>query len=50
MNVLIPAHMNISYNNDNVHIMCKKRGGLKTVLMNVRSQTLTVVNNEHKYH
>ena len=23
---LFPAHINISYNNDNVHIMCRKRG------------------------
>ena len=41
---LFPAHINISYNIDNVHIMCRKRGGLKTVLMNVHPQTLTVVN------
>ena len=32
---LFPAHINISYNIDNVHIMCRKRGGQKTVLMNV---------------
>ena len=47
---LFLAHINMSYNNDNVHIMCKKRGGQKTLLMNVRLQTLTVVNYEHKYH
>ena len=33
---LFPAHINISYNIDNVHIMCRKRGGLKTVLMKGR--------------
>ena len=47
---LFPAHINISYNIDNVHIMCRKRGGLKTVLMNVHPQTLTVVNYEHNYY
>ena len=47
---LFPAHINISYNIDNVHIMCRKRGGQKTVLMNVHPQTLTVVNYEHKYY
>ncbi len=26
--ILFPAHINISYNIDNVHIMCRKRGGL----------------------
>ena len=44
---LLPAHINISYNNDNVNIMRRKTGGHKTVLMNVRPQTLTVVNYEH---
>ena len=24
---LFPAHINISYNNDNMYIMCRKRGG-----------------------
>ena len=49
---LFPAHLNISHNknNENVHIMCRKRGGLKTVLMNVRPKTLTVVNYQHNYH
>ena len=47
---LFPAHVNISYNNDNVHIMCMKSGGLKTVLMNVSPLTLTVVKYEHNYN
>ena len=47
---LFPAHINITYNIDNVHIMCRKRGGQKTMLMNVHPQTLTVVNYEHKYY
>ena len=47
---LFPAHINMSYNNDYVHIMCRKRGGLKTVLMNVHPQTLTLVNYEHNYY
>ena len=38
---LFPAHIEISYNNDNVHIMCMKRGEQKTELMNVRSLTIT---------
>ena len=33
---LFPAQINISYNNGNVHIMCRKTGGQKTqVLMNI---------------
>ena len=44
------THLNISYKNDNVHIMCRKGRGQKTVLMHVRPQTLTVVNYEHNYH
>ena len=47
---LFPTHVNILYNNDNVHIMCRKRGEQKTVLMNVRPLTITVVNYEHTYH
>ena len=49
---LFPEHINNSYSNDNVnvHIMCRKRGGQKIVLMNVRPLTLTVVNYEHTYH
>ena len=39
----------ISYNNDNVHIMYRNRGGQKTALMNVRPLTITVVNYEHIY-
>ncbi len=38
---LFPAHINISYSNDNMYIMCRKRGGQKTVLMNVRPLTIT---------
>ena len=41
---LFPAHINISYNNDNVYIMCRKRGGQKIVLMNVRPQTMSFNN------
>ena len=37
---LFPAHINISYNKDNVY-MCRKRDGQKTVLMNVRPLTIT---------
>ena len=47
---LFPAHINISYNIDNVHILCRKRGGLTTVLMNVHPLTLNVVNYEHNYY
>ena len=47
---LFPTHINISYNNNNVHIMCRIRGGQKTVLMNVRPVTIHVVNFEHNYH
>ena len=47
---LFPAHINVSYNNDNVHITCRKRGGQKTMLMNVRPLTITVVNYEHNYN
>ena len=32
--VYFQAHINCSYYNDNVHTMCRKRGGQKTVLMN----------------
>ena len=38
---LFPAHINISYSNDNMYIICRKRGGQKTVLMNVRPLTIT---------
>ena len=38
---LFPAHINISYSNVNMYIMCRKRGGQKTVLMNVRPLTIT---------
>ena len=38
---LFPAHNNISYYNDNVYIMCRKRGGQKAVLMNVHPLTIT---------
>ena len=38
---LFPVHINCSYNNDNVFIMCSKRGGLMTVLMKVRPLTIT---------
>ena len=38
---LFPAHINISYSNDNMYNMCRKRGGQKTVLMNVRPLTIT---------
>ena len=49
---LFPAHLDIPYNtnNYNVHIMYRKRGGLKTVLMNVRPHTVTVVNYQQNYH
>ena len=47
---LFPAHVNISYNIDNVHITCRKRGRQNTVLLNVHPQTLTVVNYEHNYY
>ena len=30
---LFPAHINISYSNNNVYILCRKRGGQKTMLM-----------------
>ena len=30
---LFPAHINISYNNNNVYILCRKGGGQKTMLM-----------------
>ena len=33
---LFPAHINISYSNNNVYILCRKRGGQKTMLMDVR--------------
>ena len=29
---LFPAHNNISYNNNNVYILCRKGGGQKTML------------------
>ena len=38
---LFPAHINISYSNDNMYIMYRKRNGQKTVLMNVRPLTIT---------
>ena len=41
---LFPAHINISYNNNNVYILCRKRGGQKTMLMDVRPVAITVVN------
>ena len=44
---LFPAHINISYNNNNVYILCRKRGGQKTMLimlMDARPLTITVVN------
>ena len=48
---LFPAQINISYNNDNnVPSMCRKRGGQKTVRMNVRPLTINVVNYEHTYN
>ena len=37
---LFPAHINTSYSND-MYIMCMKRGGQKTVFMNVRPLTIT---------
>ena len=40
---LFPAHINISYNNNNVCILCRKRGRQKTMLMDVRPLTITVV-------
>ena len=47
---LFPAHINISYNNDYVHITCRKMDGQKTVLMNVRPLTITLENYEHNYN
>ena len=47
---LFPAHINVSYNNHNVRIMCMKRGVQETVLMNIRPLTIIVVNYEHHYH
>ena len=38
---LFPAHINISYSNNNVYILCRKRGGQKTMLMDVRPLTIT---------
>ena len=38
---LFPAHINMSYNNNNVFILCRKRGGRKTMTMNVRPLTIT---------
>ena len=29
---LFPAHINISYSNNNMYILCRKRGGQKTML------------------
>ena len=44
---LVPAHINISHNNKRVHLFyVQENGRSKTVLMNVRPQTLTVVNYE----
>ena len=33
---LFPAHINISYSNNNVYILCRKRGGQKTMLMDIK--------------
>ena len=33
---LFPAHINISYSNNNVYILCRKRGRQKTILMDVQ--------------
>ena len=38
---LFPAHINISYSNNNVYILCRKRGEQKTMLMDVRPLTIT---------
>ena len=38
---VFPAHVNISYNTDNVHFMCRKRGGLKTVVVTTYYQART---------
>ena len=39
---LFPAHINISYSNNNVYILCRKRGGQKTMLMDVNEMFNTV--------
>ena len=46
---LFPAHINISYNNNNVYILCRKRGGQKTMLMDVRPLTITMIRSSLVY-
>ena len=46
---LFPAHINMSYNSDNVHIMCRKRGGQKTELKKTYSNATTFRVHENVY-
>ena len=47
---LFPAHINISYNMDNVHIMLQEKGRTEDSAYERPPQTLTVVNYEHNYY